>query len=39
MDDFLQTVTSDFELIATGIGFRFNQYSGSVDWENLGNHT
>lgn len=37
MDDFLRTVTTDFELIAKGTGFRFNQYSGLVDWENLGN--
>jgi len=39
MDDFLRAVTSDFELIAASTGFRFNQYSGSVDWENLGNNT
>lgn len=36
MDDFLQAVTSDFGSIATSTGFRFNQFSGSVDWENLG---
>ncbi|XP_003241437.1 uncharacterized protein LOC100575782 [Acyrthosiphon pisum] len=35
MDDFLRLVTSDFERIATSTGFRFNQYSGSVDWEYL----
>lgn len=36
MDDFLQVVTSDFGGLAMLTGFRFNQYSGSVDWENLG---
>ncbi|XP_026823514.1 uncharacterized protein LOC113561355 isoform X2 [Rhopalosiphum maidis] len=35
MDDFLRMVTSDFEHIASSTGFRFNQYSGSVDWEYL----
>lgn len=38
MDDFLRAVTSDFGVIATSTGFRFNQYSGPVDWESLGNH-
>lgn len=37
MDDFLKSVTSDFGFIATTTGFRFNQYSGLVDWEYLGN--
>lgn len=36
MDDFLRTITSDFGSIATSTGFRFRQYCGSVDWENLG---
>lgn len=37
MDDYLKSVTSDFGLIATTTGFRFNQYSGLVNWEFLGN--
>lgn len=37
MDEYIREVTSDFRHIATSTGFRFNQYSGSVDWENLGN--
>lgn len=36
MDDFLQTITSDFRNIAILTEFKFNQYNGSVDWENLG---
>lgn len=36
MDDFLQAITSDFGSIAMSTGFKFNQYNGSVDWENLG---
>lgn len=37
MECFLRATTSDFGSIASATGFKFNQYSGSVDWENLGN--
>lgn len=37
MECFLKAMTSDFASIASATGFQFNQYSGSVDWENLGN--
>lgn len=37
MECFLRAMTSDFGSIASATGFKFNQYSGSVDWENLGN--